>query len=143
MTTTPELALVYACSGCSSAAQLANHLAVRLDRAGDAEMSCIAGLGGDVKPLLRLARQAASSQRTILAIDGCALACVQHTLQRHGLGATHHLRLDHHGVRKALHADFDADQAEALLRDCRALLAEDRQARLRRDVPAATAPAPR
>ena len=29
--------LVYACSGCSSAAQLANHVAVRLDRSGVAE----------------------------------------------------------------------------------------------------------
>ena len=39
--------LVYSCSGCSSAAQLANHVALRLDRAGVAEMSCIAGVGGD------------------------------------------------------------------------------------------------
>ncbi|WP_258292173.1 putative zinc-binding protein, partial [Escherichia marmotae] len=29
--------LVYSCSGCSSAAQMANHLALRLDRAGQAE----------------------------------------------------------------------------------------------------------
>ena len=41
--------LIYSCSGCSSAAQLANHLAIRMDRAGAAEMSCLAGLGGDVK----------------------------------------------------------------------------------------------
>jgi uncharacterized metal-binding protein len=33
--------------------QLANHLALRIDRTGAAEMSCIAGLGGDVKPLVR------------------------------------------------------------------------------------------
>ncbi|TAK94969.1 MAG: zinc-binding protein, partial [Aquabacterium sp.] len=45
---TAHQALVYACSGCSSAAQLANHLAVRLDREGIAEMSCIAGVGGRV-----------------------------------------------------------------------------------------------
>ena len=40
--------LVYSCSGCSSAAQLANHVALQLDRRGVAEMSCIAGVGGDV-----------------------------------------------------------------------------------------------
>ena len=45
--------LVYSCSGASSAAQTCNHLAVKLDRAGAAEMSCIAGVGGDVKPLVR------------------------------------------------------------------------------------------
>jgi uncharacterized metal-binding protein len=36
---TDNLTLVYSCSGCSNAAQLANHLAVRLDRTGVAEMS--------------------------------------------------------------------------------------------------------
>lgn len=43
------LPLVYACSGCSNVAQLANDLALRLDRARLAEMSCIAGVGGDVR----------------------------------------------------------------------------------------------
>ncbi|MBS3959615.1 MAG: hypothetical protein KGZ52_09465, partial [Xanthomonadaceae bacterium] len=38
-----DLPLVYSCSGCSSAAQLANRLALMLDRDGEAEMSCIAG----------------------------------------------------------------------------------------------------
>ncbi|MFB6195347.1 MAG: putative zinc-binding protein, partial [Haloplanus sp.] len=47
-----ELPLVYSCSGCSSAAQMANDLAVRLDRERVAEMSCIAGVGGDVGPLV-------------------------------------------------------------------------------------------
>ena len=42
------LPLVYSCSGCSSAAQMANYVAVQLDRRGAAEMSCIAGVGGDV-----------------------------------------------------------------------------------------------
>lgn len=38
---TPTLPLVYSCSGCSSAAQMANCLALELDRKGVAEMSCI------------------------------------------------------------------------------------------------------
>jgi uncharacterized metal-binding protein len=117
-----ELPLVYACSGCSSAAQLANHLAVRLDREGTAEMSCIAGLGGDVKPLLRLAQRAAQSGRTVLAIDGCPLECVQRSLARHGLKPTLHLRLDERGVRKVQHGEFDPEQAVELLQHCRGLL---------------------
>jgi hypothetical protein len=36
-------------------AQLANALAVRLDREERAEMSCIVGVGGNVKPLVRTA----------------------------------------------------------------------------------------
>ena len=70
------LPLVYACSGCSSVAQLANHCAIRLDREGWAEMSCISGVGGGVALLVKLAR----SGRPILALDGCALGC-EHTGQ--------------------------------------------------------------
>lgn len=107
--------LVYSCSGCSSAAQLANHLAVRLDRGGHAEMSCIAGVGGRVPSLLRKAKDAAAAQRPILAIDGCALSCVRSTLALHGIEPTVHVQLGQQGVRKAYHADFDAQQAGELL----------------------------
>lgn len=109
--------LVYSCSGCSSAAQLANHLAVRLDRQGDAEMSCIAGLGGQVKSLIRTARKAVAAGRPILAIDGCALACVRSTLTLHGITPSQHLQLGELGVRKLAHADFDAATAHDLLQD--------------------------
>ncbi|MFR9775775.1 putative zinc-binding protein [Micromonospora sp. MS34] len=95
--------VVYSCSGCSSAAQLANALAVRLDRAGLAEMSCIAGLGGDVAPLLRLAH----SGRPLLALDGCPLVCVAATLRRHGLSPDGHVVLSDHGVRKRRHVGPD------------------------------------
>ncbi|MDE2094838.1 MAG: hypothetical protein KGI87_13390, partial [Burkholderiales bacterium] len=42
----------------ASAAQLPNHLAVRMDRAGVAEMSCIARVGGKVRSRVRKARDA-------------------------------------------------------------------------------------
>ncbi len=109
--------LVYSCSGCSSAAQLANHLAVRLDRQGDAEMSCIAGLGGQVKSLVRTARNAQAAQRPILVIDGCPLACAKHSLAQHGVAPTHHLQLAELGVRKLQHQDFDPEVAASLLAD--------------------------
>ena len=117
------LPLVYAFSGCSSAAQLANHLAVRLDREGSAEMSCIAGVGGGVKPLVRTARRAAETDRPILAIDGCPLGCVRASLERVGVTAADELRLHELGVRKVQHGDFDPAQAEELLVLCRERLA--------------------
>lgn len=100
--------LVYSCSGCSSAAQMANQLAIRLDRAGLAEMSCIAGVGGGVTGLVRTAR----SGRRILALDGCILACVKACLAQAGVEADRHLVLGHYGVRKRKHADVDQRQAE-------------------------------
>ncbi|MBK8066283.1 MAG: putative zinc-binding protein [Rhodanobacteraceae bacterium] len=104
------LPLVYACSGCSSAAQMANHLALRLDREGAAEMSCISGVGGGVPALVRTAQ----SGRRILALDGCAMHCVAHCLRRAGVQADQHLVLGELGVRKRKHADFDPAEAAAV-----------------------------
>lgn len=114
MTPRYALPLVYSCSGCSSAAQLANHLALRLDRAGLAEMSCIAGVGGNVPALVHKARQAHAAGRTILALDGCALACTRACLAERGMAATLHVQLQDHGVRKHHGTDFEPAQADAL-----------------------------
>lgn len=100
--------IVYSCSGCSSAAQMANQLALWLDRADVAEMSCIAGVGGGVTGLVRTAQ----SDRPILALDGCVLHCVSACLKRAGVRADTHLTLSDYGVRKRKHADFDQAQAQ-------------------------------
>jgi len=102
--------LVYLCSGCSSAAQMANWLAIRLDRDGVAEMSCIAGVGGGVTGLVRTAQ----SGRPVLALDGCVLACVSACLAGAGVSADTHLVLSEHGVKKRRHADFDPAQANEI-----------------------------
>ena len=113
-----KLPLVYSCSGCSSAAQMANHVALRLDCMQVAEMSCIAGVGGDVAPLVKLAR----SGRTILAIDGCALACARQCLARQGVTPDLHLQLGEYGIKKRQHADFDPEQAGAVVEQALSLL---------------------
>jgi len=103
--------LVYACSGASSAAQMANHIAVKLDRLRVAEMSCIAGVGGDVKPLVRTAK----SGRPIIALDGCPLHCSARILKRHGLKADKHYDLSELEVKKRMHEDFDPQEAARVL----------------------------
>ncbi|MCC6624423.1 MAG: putative zinc-binding protein [Deltaproteobacteria bacterium] len=108
--TRAELPLVYSCSGCSSAAQLTNGLAIRLDRERLAEMSCIAGVGGGVKPLVKKAL----SGRPILALDGCPLHCVQSCLASHGVTPSVHVDLSEHGVKKRLHVDPSADEVTAI-----------------------------
>lgn len=109
--TNPDFPLVYSCSGCSSAAQLANHVAVQLDRRGMAEMSCIAGVGGDVPSLVRTAQ----SGRPVVVLDGCALACAKNCLARHGIAPTQYHQLQQYGVKKRYHADFDPAQAEEVI----------------------------
>ena len=44
--------VVYACSGCSDAGELADRIARQFTREGAAEMSCLAGIGGRVKSLV-------------------------------------------------------------------------------------------
>ena len=105
-----RLPLVYSCSGCSSAAQMTNHLALRLDREGIAEMSCIAGVGGGVAGLVRTAQ----SGRRILALDGCVLKCASACLASAGVVADVHLVLSEHGVKKRQHVDFDPAEAQRL-----------------------------
>lgn len=116
-----KLPLVYSCSGASSAAQMANQIAVKLDRRQVSEMSCIAGLGGDVEPLVRLAK----SGRPIIGLDGCPLHCAARTLKRHGLQPDKHCDLSRFGVEKRMHEDFDPAEAARMLETIRQDLAAD------------------
>lgn len=114
------LPLVYSCSGCSSAAQMSNYIAVQLDRKGFAEMSCIAGVGGNVKSLVKKA----VSGRKIIAIDGCPLACAKACLNNHALLPDLHLELSSMGVKKQYQQDFDIEKAQQIFLTIQQKIAE-------------------
>jgi len=99
-----EWPLVYSCSGCSNIAQLANQIAVELDRDHIAEMSCIAGVGGGVKSLVKKAK----SGRKIISLDGCPLHCVKNCLAQHSIKSTYHYTLTNYGIKKKYHMDFSS-----------------------------------
>ncbi|MDN3640631.1 putative zinc-binding protein [Simiduia curdlanivorans] len=103
--------LIYACSGCSNVAQLANNVAVNLDRQGLAEMSCIAGVGGGVKSLVKKAL----AGRDIIAIDGCALACAKACLSNAGVEPTHHVQLADWDYKKRYHSDYSTADVEQVV----------------------------
>jgi uncharacterized metal-binding protein len=88
--------VVYACSGCSDAGELADRTARGLAQAGLAKMSCLAGIGGRVKSLMKTAEGA----QQILVIDGCPLNCARHTLELAGFKNFQHLELNRLGLRK-------------------------------------------
>jgi len=88
--------LIYACSGCSDAGELADRAARALAQKQLGEMSCLAGIGGRVTPLMAKAEKA----EHILAIDGCPLNCARHTLALAGFKNIHHLQLNQLGLRK-------------------------------------------
>ncbi|MES2012911.1 MAG: putative zinc-binding protein [Pseudomonadota bacterium] len=106
-----NLPIVYSCSGCSNVAQMANYIAVQLDKLGVAEMSCIAGVGGDVPHILKTAH----SGRPIIVLDGCPLACSKACLARHGIEPDSYHQLNQYGVKKNYHTDFDQSQAQTVM----------------------------
>ncbi|WP_288739276.1 putative zinc-binding protein [uncultured Rheinheimera sp.] len=103
--------LVYACSGCSNVAQLANDLALILNRKNLAEMSSIAGIGGNITEFIKTAQ----SGRSILAIDGCPLNCVKQCLATINVVPTWHIELTKFGFKKRAHEDYVVTDAYDLL----------------------------
>lgn len=93
-----QLPIVFACSGCSEAGQLANQVALELNRRGIAEMSCLAGVGAAKRHFLKQL-----PDREVWIINGCPIECslgVFRQVQEH---ADVHIRLHSLGVRKRKH----------------------------------------
>lgn len=110
--------VVYSCSGCSNVAQMANSVAVRLHREKIAKMSCIAGVGGDVPSLVKTAEKA----ETILALDGCPLACVSNCLKRHNIVPDVHLVLTDEGLTKNPQEEVSPDVVEEFFQKAKLLV---------------------
>ncbi|TVT78243.1 MAG: zinc-binding protein [Denitromonas halophila] len=106
----PERPLVYACSGCSNAAQITNYLAVKLDRMGLAEMACVTGIAAGISHVLRIAR----SGRPIMVLDGCHLACARQCLENHGIAPDRHMVMTRLSTQMRYHRDYDPLEAERL-----------------------------
>jgi uncharacterized metal-binding protein len=90
---------------------MANYMALRLDGEDMAEMSCIAGFGGNVPHLVKIA----TSGWPILVLDGCPLQCAEACLRQHGIEPDEHVVFSQHRVRKRYHAEFDQAEAKALV----------------------------
>lgn len=114
---TPNLT-VYSCSGCSNVAQLANKLAVTLDRNQEAKMSCIAGVGAGVPSLVNVARRS----EKILVIDGCPISCAKKCLDHHLISINKHLILTEYNLKKADSSDFNEETFQSMLRKIKQML---------------------
>jgi len=88
--------LIFACSGAADVGAVADQAARKLTRDGVGSMFCMAGLGGQVKPIMEKTRSASK----ILAIDGCPLNCVKSGLNAAGFTTFEHLQLAELGMAK-------------------------------------------
>lgn len=111
------LPMVYACSGCSGAGQMANAMAVLLDHEGLATMGCLSGVGARLPALLRVAKAGLPT----LAIDGCEMRCAEHCLRGAGIRPDGNFSLATHGVAKGEGRGFSLQEMERLLPRLRAV----------------------
>ena len=93
-TNNSQLPIVYACSGCSNLAQLANDLALWLHQDGNAQMASIAGVAGHVDTHLAILH----SGRPVIALDGCYRGCVSQCLSQEHVDPRWHVQLDSCGI---------------------------------------------
>jgi uncharacterized metal-binding protein len=98
--------LVYACSGASNLGQLANEIAVRLDRLGLADLVCLTEVGAED------GGTPGSDGRPVVAISGCTGACCAEMLKRHRIEVSRSVVLAERGVAKAKHVLVDAESTE-------------------------------
>lgn len=93
---TQPMSLIYACSGAADVGAISDLAARRLAKEGDGKMSCLAGIGGRVPPLLEAARNASR----MLAIDGCSQECARKCLEHAGFTGFSHVELETLGMPK-------------------------------------------
>jgi uncharacterized metal-binding protein len=88
--------LIFPCSGASDVGEIADRAARQLTREGIGKMYCLAGIGGKVSGIIESTRSAA----TILAIDGCPVACAKKTLEREGFNNYQYIMVTQAGMEK-------------------------------------------
>ncbi|MBN1764611.1 MAG: putative zinc-binding protein [Sedimentisphaerales bacterium] len=88
--------LIFACSGAADVGEITDVSARILSRNGVGKMFCLAGVGGRVGPIM----MSTESASQILALDGCGLDCVKHTLEMAGFCNYQHVRVTDLGLEK-------------------------------------------
>ena len=88
--------LIFSCSGAADVGEISDKAARKLSKEGTGAMFCLAGLGGNVEPIVKKTESASK----ILAIDGCTLDCVKSCLKNAGFNDFIHLRVTDLGMEK-------------------------------------------
>ncbi|MFP4466727.1 MAG: putative zinc-binding protein [Candidatus Goldiibacteriota bacterium] len=78
---------IYACSGGSDVGFISDRLARMLSVAGYGNISCLAGIGGDIEKFLKSAKEA---KRNIV-IDGCGIKCGKKMLKNRGIACENYV----------------------------------------------------
>ncbi|KAF5065224.1 DGC domain protein [anaerobic digester metagenome] len=108
--------MLFTCSGGCNVGQIANAAAYRLATGGTGKMACLAAVSAGAPGPITGAKQS----KMVLVIDGCPVKCAAKTLEKAGIGPTHHVLITDLGLRKVddlRHAPEDVDRAVRLCLD--------------------------
>lgn len=89
--------LLLACSGGSNVGQITNSAAMELDQCGRGQMYCLIGIAAHLPGLVDTAKNAAS----VVALDGCPVACARKALEHIGVPVTQHVIVTDLGIQKS------------------------------------------
>lgn len=76
---------VYGCSGCADVGEVADRVSrkLRTDKFADSSGSCLAGIGANIEPLIK----AAKDVEEVITIDGCSMLCAKKIMDNHNISA--------------------------------------------------------
>lgn len=106
--------LIFSCSGGSDVGALADRSARKLSSDGCGKMYCLAGLGGHISGIIKTTESASS----IIAIDGCPLACAKKTLEHAGINDFNHLFITDLGFEKGK-TPVDEEKIDVVVKKCK------------------------
>ena len=88
--------LILACSGAADVGEISDKAARTMTQQGLGKMFCLAGVGGRIDAIMKIARSADK----ILAIDGCPMDCAKNCLEQAGFISFAHLQIEDLGLKK-------------------------------------------
>ncbi len=98
--------LIFCCSGASNVGALSYLTAMRLAQEGSGNFSCIAGIGGNIPPMIRAAKDAQER----IVIDGCPTGCARRIMDSNLIPIDRYVIVTELGIKKT--HDFDVDDRD-------------------------------
>ena len=99
--------LLFACSGGSNVGQIANDAAKALDQLGQGSMYCMVGVATGIGPIVERTKK---DDTTIVAIDGCNVACAKKALEKIGVTADVYVDVMTLGIEKGHHFNHTKEE---------------------------------
>jgi len=99
--------LIFACSGGSNVGQISNDAAKALDRLGQGSFFCLIGVGAQLPNFIERTKKEGT---TVVAIDGCGVACAKKALENVGANADAYVVVTDLGIEKGHHFNHTPDE---------------------------------